>query len=193
MDTRLAFVLNGLLRLPGGELWAWIGTRPATLLYIAAVAVWVLSTGDRRRWLWPMILAVLLADSTVNHVWKPAFERSRPCAVEAQLLTTPPGGPRRCGRDFSFPSGHSASSAAVAAATMSRPLVAISALVGAQRVVTGQHWPSDVLGGWAYGWIIGLLVRRSAVKLEEARARPGGAPPPPSSPGASPRSPGRSR
>ena len=48
---------------------------------------------------------------------------------------------------------------------MSPPLLALSALTGVQRVVTAQHWPSDVVVGWIYGWFIGLAVRRSAAKL----------------------------
>ena len=165
MDGPLSRFLNGLLSAPGAELWPWLGTRPATLLYMALVVAWVASTADRRRWLWPAVVAVLITDLSVSHVWKPTFERSRPCVEHPTMLTAPPGEPRRCGDDPSFPSGHASSSAAIAAATMSPPLLALSALTGVQRVVTAQHWPSDVVVGWIYGWFIGLAVRRSAAKL----------------------------
>lgn len=169
MEGPLTRLLNGLLTLPLAGVWAWLGTRPATALYMVAVLAWTLSTVDRRRWLAPAILAVLIADLSVSHVLKPTFERERPCAVEARLLTAPPGEPRRCGDDPSFPSGHAASSAAIAAATMSPPLLALSALTGVQRVVTAAHWPSDVLAGWIWGWLIGLGVRRSVAKLRGDR------------------------
>lgn len=69
---------------------------------------------------------------------------------------------------LSFPSGHSANTmitflalalilaparfraAAVAAA------VATSVLIGSTRPLLGVHWPSDVVGGWAFGiaWVV---------------------------------------
>ena len=69
---------------------------------------------------------------------------------------------------LSFPSGHSANSmitflalalivapakyraAAIAAA------IAASALIGLTRPLLGVHWPSDVVGGWAFGvvWVV---------------------------------------
>lgn len=159
MDHPLLLALNGLLREPGAGLWAWLGTRPATGVYVAFSLIWLWSSPARRRWLPAVLLAVVLADTSTNHLWKPTFERARPCAEQPALLTAPPGEPRRCGQDFSFPSGHSASSAAIAAASLSPPLVALSLLSGTQRVVTAQHWPTDVLGGWTWGAFVGLSVR----------------------------------
>ena len=69
---------------------------------------------------------------------------------------------------MSFPSGHAANSmitflalalilaparyraAAIAAAT------AASVLIGSTRPLLGVHWPSDVVGGWAFGiaWVV---------------------------------------
>jgi len=82
----------------------------------------------------------------------------------------------------SFPSGHSAGSMiffltlalllfhrgrwrhlAVAAA------VAASLLVGISRVMLGVHWPSDVVGGWAFGALWVLFSLRMAEDLIERR------------------------
>ena len=78
----------------------------------------------------------------------------------------------------SFPSGHAASSMifylslalvlsahsprrfAVAAAA-----IVLSLLVGASRVMLGVHWPSDVIGGWAFGLLWVLLTLRPAERL----------------------------
>ena len=74
---------------------------------------------------------------------------------------------------LSFPSGHSAGSAAVyltvaALATqvvegeaVRRYLIAVAVLlvgaIGVSRVYLGVHWPSDVMAGWSFGtlWALG--------------------------------------
>lgn len=66
----------------------------------------------------------------------------------------------------SFPSGHAASSAALATLLVSEypkyrlPLIAYAALSGYAQVYTGNHYPSDILGGWALGYITARLVIR---------------------------------
>lgn len=67
---------------------------------------------------------------------------------------------------FSWPSGHAAAAAALAAALAGiRPRVAVVGWLGAlgvavSRVMRGRHWPSDVLGGLFVGGACGVLVRR---------------------------------
>ena len=69
---------------------------------------------------------------------------------------------------LSFPSGHSANSMItfLALALIAVPnrfraaaiatAVAASALIGSTRPFLGVHWPSDVIGGWAFGivWVV---------------------------------------
>ncbi len=67
---------------------------------------------------------------------------------------------------YSFPSGHSASAAAVygsVAQKTKRKLFTVLAfvlplLVGFSRVVVGAHFPTDVFVGWALGVLVILLV-----------------------------------
>lgn len=83
----------------------------------------------------------------------------------------------------SFPSAHAANSAATFLAlailmTPSRTAIiaaaAASAAVGASRVVLGVHWPSDVVGGWAFGALATLPLWR----LRPLRHLPPPPPPP---------------
>ncbi|MFL5122708.1 MAG: phosphatase PAP2 family protein [Microvirga sp.] len=41
----------------------------------------------------------------------------------------------------------------------------LSLLIGTSRVMLGVHWPSDVIGGWAFGMLWVLLSLRLAERL----------------------------
>jgi undecaprenyl-diphosphatase len=81
-------------------------------------------------------------------------------------------------RTSSFPSGHAASSmifylalalALTARTRWRRPAAAgailLSLAIGTSRVLLGVHWPSDVIGGWAFGMLWVLLTLRLAQRL----------------------------
>lgn len=161
--------LNALLGMPGGGLWAWMGTRPAEIAFVVLAIAWVLARPALRPWLLPAALAVALADLGVNRVIKPVFAEPRPCVARPELQTAPPDQPRRCGTDPAFPSSHAANTAALAAVTRSGPLAVASAVIGVQRVVTAQHDPGDVLAGWAFGAGLGLALRVGWRRLRRSR------------------------
>jgi undecaprenyl-diphosphatase len=90
---------------------------------------------------------------------------------------------------FSFPSGHSANSMAafVAIALIAVPqrwrgaalaaAIPISIIVGLTRIVLGVHWPSDVIGGWAWGLLvvgIGMALARRSGAIEAEHQVVGG-------------------
>lgn len=68
---------------------------------------------------------------------------------------------------LSFPSGHSVTAFATATALAfmapraSRILIGVALLVGVSRVVTGAHYPSDVIGGMALGVATAIFMRRA--------------------------------
>ena len=49
--------------------------------------------------------------------------------------------------------------------------VLLSLLIGTSRVMLGVHWPSDVIGGWAFGMLWVLLTLRPAERLFGADSR----------------------
>lgn len=68
----------------------------------------------------------------------------------------------------SFPSRHTALAtlgAGLVADTLARsrpmrgPAFLVGGVVGLSRIVLGVHWPTDVLAGWAFGWLALVLSR----------------------------------
>jgi len=55
--------------------------------------------------------------------------------------------------------------------TAAAAAVALSLLIGTSRVMLGVHWPSDVIGGWAFGMLWVLLTLRPAGRLLRADSR----------------------
>jgi membrane-associated phospholipid phosphatase len=118
--------------------------------------------------------AALLLSGLVANALKETVHTPRPLAVlapgQVHVLLEPL-------KLHAFPSGHSASAAALATWALCRwgrpawPLLALAVLGGLSRVAVGAHWTFDVLGGWAVGVASALLVR--AVELRLARRRPG--------------------
>jgi len=133
-----------------------IGTKSAAWLTVAATLA-VFGDTKARRTAWMTIAATLTAQGVVNILLKPAFRRKRPFArrgLRSRLLIKPP-------REHSWPSGHSASSAAafttLAAAYPDRavPLLVLAAAISYSRVYVGVHYPFDVAAGTAVGTVVG--------------------------------------
>jgi undecaprenyl-diphosphatase len=110
----------------------------------------------RSRWSLPFLLTVMLGMELLSLGVKDLVGRVRPALDPAAASLGP-----------SFPSGHSATSAAfyaAAALILGRTLqqrprqiliglaVGIAVAVGASRVLLDLHWLSDVIGGLSLGW-----------------------------------------
>jgi undecaprenyl-diphosphatase len=128
-----------------------------------------------------LVLAASIGATVINSTIKNIVERPRPVVVPRLTDVS----------SESFPSGHSAMSAAVyltlgglLAQTVSRRrlklyfifvAMLITFLVGLSRVCLGVHYPSDVLAGWTTGlvwallcWLMGrYLQRRGAIERED--------------------------
>ena len=126
---------------------------------VIALAVVVLAFDflrTRGRWCAPFLLAVMIGQEILTVSVKDLAGRVRPAFD-----------PAAAGLGPSFPSGHSATSAAFYAAAAlvltryaRRPVrivvigvaVSLAVAVAASRVLLDYHWLSDVVGGLALGW-----------------------------------------
>ncbi|HRH00150.1 MAG TPA: phosphatase PAP2 family protein [Polyangiaceae bacterium] len=170
LDKALFFLLYGPSPPPAWltfmAAWSLVGGGYALL----AIAPWVLVARVRRAVVG--LLAAILLTALVVFAMKHGFGRVRPyAALEGvrALAFAPPTDP-------SFPSGHAAGSACLAAyfADRARPartaLLALAAgLVALSRIVLGVHFPLDTLVGALVGGTIGALMARRAMPKTEQR------------------------
>ena len=128
-----------------------------------AVSAGLAVSGDKwaRRAALRGLAGIAVASTTANIVAKGLTRRGRPqgeTPVLRRLMPAPV--------TTSFPSGHAASAAAFATGValemplLAVPVGALAAAVGASRVVTGVHYPSDVLAGFALGTAAGAVTLR---------------------------------
>ncbi len=119
-----------------------------------ALGIGLRATGNRRaaRAAWRGLGSLAVASATANIIGKGVASRDRPDA-EVPVARRLPQAPWTS----SFPSGHAASAAAFATGVslempaLAPAVIPLAVAVGASRVVTGVHYPSDVLAGFAIG------------------------------------------
>jgi membrane-associated phospholipid phosphatase len=147
--------------------------EPTVLIAACALcALWLWRTGRGRLGL--VLLLIAMIGRGLSEAQKYWIARARP-DLEPHLVIV---------KTSSFPSGHATSSmifyltvalALTAGAKWHRPAVAgaivLSLLIGISRVMLGVHWPSDVIGGWAFGMLWVLLTLRPAERWLRADSR----------------------
>ncbi len=127
-----------------------------------AVSVGLAATGNKRarRAALRGLVGVSIASTTANVVAKGLTGRARP------VNEIPVRRPVNVPKSTSFPSGHSASAAAFATGValempqLAVPVGVAALAVGVSRVVTGVHYPSDVVAGFAIGTAAGAATLR---------------------------------
>jgi membrane-associated phospholipid phosphatase len=140
--------------------FTWLGDG-ARLIPMAALIIVVLLA--LKRWKLATLLAVsIIVERILVHALKLWFERPRPeSPFEAWMPSS-----------FAWPSGHAGNSltTAMLVALLVVPArwrsaavtvaLAFTFAVGMSRTLLGVHWPSDVVGGWAFGLIAVWLTLR---------------------------------
>ncbi len=154
---------------------AWIILTIACEGWVTALLAMVLVYAQTRRFRGllratvPAFASLLLAAALAQGL-KELVHTPRPLAVfgpaQVHVLLEPL-------RLHAFPSGHSASIAALATWGLHRfgrgawPLLLLAFLGGLSRVAVGAHWTFDVLAGWTVGVAAALVIR--ALELHLAR------------------------
>lgn len=163
---RPALLLAARIATALGEPTLLIGAGLAAALYL-----W--RAGQGRLAL--ILTAIVLIGRGLSEAQKYWIARVRP-DLEPHLVVV---------RTSSFPSGHATSSMilfltlalALTSRTRRRGLmvagaILLSLLIGTSRVMLGVHWPSDVVGGWAFGMLWVLLTLRLAERFITPYGRP---------------------
>jgi len=141
--------------------WLDLGASLITILgqfeLLGSVALGVAIVRLRRRrrdWWIPLLLFVVVGVELVLKVVipqsPPPHELSRSVSLVPFLESPTP---------FSFPSGHVARIAFLATALRVRGAALVVLLMALTSVYLADHWPSDVLGGWLFGYGIAALAR----------------------------------
>lgn len=169
-DQSIAQWLQGQTQLDSLLRWmTHFGDTVTLLIVTLTVAAFIAWRTKQRRGAFAMMLAMGLA-YIVNNALKYLFARERP------QLSPLPVDPT----SYSYPSGHAMISTAVygcAAFLLSNifpryrwPIrfaaVLLVMIIGVSRVYLDAHWPSDVLAGFAVGWVL-----LSAVKSWSSRTK----------------------
>jgi undecaprenyl-diphosphatase len=138
-----------------------LGSTTVLVLIAVSVIVYLLMLSRPRMAV--LMIAAVAGGFLLNQALKLGFERPRPEFIPDAIFTF----------TYSFPSGHSAMSAAVylvlgillARIHPQRRVkifllslaILITIAVGISRVYLGVHWPTDVLAGWILGCTWSLI------------------------------------
>lgn len=146
-----------LSRLPGGEALLRLPTYVCAAVYMIAL-LYLMVTRDLRLFRALIVPAVCFIVCTVL---RPLIGRERPY----DRFDVPPVGDFTPGKGKSMPSRHTASAAAIAFAIIyvfpgvpaAAAMILLAALIAALRVLSGQHYPTDVLAALLLSGGISLI------------------------------------
>lgn len=140
--------------------WIWITTLGNGGMIWILLSVGLLIPKKTRKTGMLALLALAFSYLINNLLLKNLIARTRPYEVIAGLHTLV-----GAQRDYSFPSGHTASSFTAAVVLFCRLpkcfssfLLLLAFLIAFSRLYVGVHYPSDIIGGAISGTLIALLL-----------------------------------
>jgi membrane-associated phospholipid phosphatase len=151
----------------------YVGQWPMLIVLTLIGVLWLLYRREPRRAL--LLLSITLIGRALIDLQKFGIGRLRP---EDQVHLVPV-------KSLSFPSGHSGNTmivllslALLVPPPRYRTVAIIVALVasiaiGITRPMLGVHWPSDVVGGWAFGaaWVLWSLAAAERIGRRHSESR----------------------
>lgn len=152
-------ILDPFMRL-ASAVWIWV---PVYLLLV----VFMIKSGRRKGLLAILFLFItlILTEQVSVHLFKNVFERLRPChdPVMADTIRLVA---RQCGGQFGFVSTHASNAAGLVVfsslffkkTSFTWAIIIWAIIVSYSRIYLGVHYPGDILGGWALGALIALLI-----------------------------------
>jgi membrane-associated phospholipid phosphatase len=141
------------------ERFSKLGERGAVWLAIGAAGY---AFDEPRRPQWRRAMGTVMGTYALNTLVKLVVRRRRPRLPGLPPLTDTP-------TQLSFPSAHASTSfaGALVYARLGLPAVPLYALakgLAVSRLYLGVHYPSDVLAGAAFGWLVGALATSEPTK-----------------------------
>jgi membrane-associated phospholipid phosphatase len=174
MDWRIYHAVNEWVAGRGGVAHAFdvLTNLAVVVLVLGAVVLWFAARpGGSTRW--KFAAAAALASGALGYVLNQLIhalhDRARPYEAHAGVWH-----PYASGADASFPSDHASAAFGIAWAVflvdraIGSVFLALAAVVGVGRLVTGAHYPGDVLAGVLVGLVAAILVVRLARRLVQA-------------------------
>jgi len=179
IDQNLFLFLNGLNSPFWDQVMWWISGTISWLPLYLLITGWLIY---RFKWkvvliLFMVAVLITLSDQGSVHLFKELFQRPRPCHDPeiSQVVHLVKG---HCGGKYGFVSSHAANTFAMGTFTLliirkrfySIFIMLWASLLSYSRIYLGVHYPGDILGGAAFGIILGFLIYKiyllAATKLD---------------------------
>ena len=146
-------------------------------IWIPLYIFWIVLLSLRKKsrtWIYLLgvVACVALSDGVSSRILKPSVERLRPCKAMEQVDERV-----NCGSGYSFPSAHATNHFAIAilmifyfgplASFYKGLLVGWAGLISFSQVFVGVHYPIDIFTGALLGSLIGYVIGRIVLLLDE--------------------------